>query len=94
MTTLLQTVSPPPTDPGTRQALSFIRERFTGLTTATVTTTNTMVADTVLVFKNGALLDPNGGAGGYSTAGKTITLGTAAIAGDVFVVAGYYRTGV
>lgn len=67
------------------------RDRFTGLTTAAITLSKVPIRtiDDVgleLVFKNGALLDPNGGAGGYSIAGKAITLGAAAIAGDVFVI--------
>jgi hypothetical protein len=72
------------------------RERFTGLTTAAIQLAYAplQTADGVgleLVFKNGALLDPNGGAGGYSITGASITLGTAAIAGDVFVVRYPYR---
>jgi hypothetical protein len=72
------------------------RERFTGLTIALVQLAYAPVqtADGVgleLVFKNGALLDPNGGAGGYTISGSAITLGTAAIAGDVFVVKYPYR---
>lgn len=67
------------------------RERFTGLTTVAIGLTKVPLrtVDDVgleLVFKNGALLDPTGGAGGYTISGKAITLGTAAIAGDVFVV--------
>jgi hypothetical protein len=67
------------------------RERFTGLTTVTITLTKVPIRtiDDVgleLVHKNGSLLDPNGGAGGYTISGKSITLGTAAIAGDVFVI--------
>lgn len=79
--------------PSTNEAVlaAEYRERFTGLVTATVTLTKLPLrtVDDVgleLVFKNGALLDPNGGAGGYSTSGRTITLGTAAIVGDVFVI--------
>jgi hypothetical protein len=67
------------------------RERFTGLVTAAITLSKVPVRTTddiglEMLFKNGALLDPNGGAGGYSISGKAITLGTAAIAGDIFVV--------
>lgn len=67
------------------------RERFTGLTTTAVTLSKVPLrtVDDVgleLVFKNGSLLDPNGGASGYTISGKSITLGTAAIAGDVFVI--------
>lgn len=67
------------------------RERFTGLTTTAITLAKVPLrtVDDVgleLVFKNGTLLDPNGGASGYTISGKSITLGTAAIAGDVFVI--------
>lgn len=72
------------------------RERFTGLTTTAITlsseprrTANDEGVE--LVFKNGTLLDPNGGASGYTISGKSITLGTAAIAGDVFIISYPYR---
>lgn len=72
------------------------RERFTGLTVVAIQLAYAplQTGDGVgleLVFKNGALLDPNGGAGGYTITGPSITLGTAAIAGDVFVVRYPYR---
>lgn len=92
--TLLQRAVPVPDDPALRLALSVVRERFTGLTTTAITMTNPMVPETVMVFKNGIALDPNGGSGGFSVAGKAITLGTAAVSGDVFLVTGWYRTGV
>lgn len=85
------------------QALaSWRRERFTGLTTTALTLTS-MPRRTVtdegleLVFKfvaaTGAwvVLDPNGGAAGYTIAGKDITLGAAAAAGDIFLVWYPYR---
>lgn len=83
-----------PAPPGTineRHLAQLSRERFTGLTVATITLQDPAVEGYELVFKNGALLDPNGGAGGYSIEGKTITLGTAAIAGDIFIVWYYFR---
>lgn len=67
------------------------RERFTGLTTTAVTLTDLAVEGYEFVFKNGTLLDPNGGAGGYSISGRAVTLGTAAIAGDWFIVWYYSR---
>lgn len=69
------------------------RERVTGLVTAALPLSVAAVEGLELVFKNGALLDPNGGAGGYSILGKDITLGAAAIAGDVFVI-WYYARGI
>lgn len=61
------------------------RERFTGLTTTTITLARPAIGGVELCFKNGALLDAGGGASGYSISGSTITLGTAAVAGDVFI---------
>lgn len=74
----------------------YYRERITGLTTVALTLSYAPLrtVDDVgleLLFKNGALLDPAGGAGGYSIEGTSVTLGTAAIAGDVFVVLYPYR---
>jgi hypothetical protein len=71
-------------------------ERITGLTTVNLTlaypvaTTHDGVT-LLLLAKNGAILDPNGGAGGYSVTGTAVTLGTAAIAGDIFVARYSYR---
>lgn len=83
---------PLPSEPETenvRALASLARYRVTGLTTAILALPTEARDGFESVFKNGALLDPSGGAGGYSIAGKTITLGAAAIAGDVFVV--YYH---
>lgn len=74
-----------------RTLASLAHERFTGLTTTAIGLVAEAVSGLESVFKNGSLLDPNGGAGGYSMSGKTITLGTAAIAGDVFVIHYYSR---
>lgn len=85
---------PLPHEPETdnvRALASLTRERFTGLTTAIITLANEPVDGFELVHKNGALLDPSGGASGYSISGKVVTLGTAAIAGDVFVIFYYAR---
>ena len=88
-----------PADANERALAQVYRERFTGLTGTVVTLLNTpaRTADDVgleRVYKNGTLLDPAGGAGGYSIAGKVITLGTALIAGDVVIVHYWYRGGV
>ena len=72
-------------------------EQQTGLTTATITLAKS-VAQTqdgvslLLLFKNGALLKNAAGAGNFTVTGNTITLGTAAIAGDQFVIYYHYRT--
>ena len=71
-------------------------EQFTGLTTTAVTLTYP-VAETqdskalLLVFKNGAVLSQGAGAANYTVTGTAITLGTAAIAGDTFLVWYHYR---
>lgn len=73
-------------------------ERFTGLTgsviglvKAPLLNPNLAVPAPFRVSKNGLLLDPAGGAGGYTVAGNSVTLGTAAIAGDVFVIDYWYQ---
>lgn len=88
-----------PETPNIAALASLTRETFTGLTTTTITLGNEARVSTgasagglELVFKNGALLNPAGGASGYSLSGKTITLGTAAIAGDWFLVLYYARS--
>jgi hypothetical protein len=77
-----------------RQLAMQTRDRFTGLTTATITLTNTPVKTTggiglERVFKNGVLLDPSVA---YTIAGNVITLAVAAIAGDVFIIDYLYRS--
>lgn len=74
-----------------QQLAQIARERFTGLTTATITLADPAVEGFELLIKNGAVLDPAGGAGGYTISGTIITLGTAAIAGDVFIVFYWFR---
>lgn len=87
---------PLPGSPNETALAQWRRERFTGLTTTALPLTSvprrTLSDEGLeLVFKNGALLDPNGGAGGYSISGKDITLGAAAVGGDVFVILYPYR---
>lgn len=88
-----------PESPNVAALASLTRETFTGLTTATITLGNEVRMSAgiaggglELVFKNGSLLNPGGGASGYSISGKTITLGTAAIAGDWFLVLYFARS--
>ena len=64
-------------------------ERQTGAVGGTLTLSGTAVDGLALVWKNGTLLDPSGGA---SVSGNTVTLGVAAIAGDVFVIWYYARS--
>lgn len=85
------TLPAPPGTPNERKLAQLSRERFTGLTTTAITLADAAVEGFELVFKNGALLDPNGGASGYTISGAAITLGAAAIAGDVFIVWYYFR---
>jgi hypothetical protein len=73
-------------------------ERFTGLTglviglaKAPLLNPNSAIPTPFRVSKNGLLLDPAGGAGGYTVAGNSVTLGTAAISGDVFVIDYWYQ---
>jgi Ethanolamine utilization protein EutJ (predicted chaperonin) len=83
-----------PIPPGTaneRQLAQMSRERITGLTTTALTLVDPAVEGYELVFKNGVLLDPNGGTSGYAISGASITLGAAAIAADVFVVFYWFR---
>lgn len=72
-------------------------EQQTGLTVATITLAKP-VAQTqdgvslILLFKNGTLLQNAAGAGNFQVSGNTITLGTAAIAGDLYIAYYHYRT--
>lgn len=59
------------------------RDRVTGITGTALTLADAPVVGWELVFKNGALLDPGAA---YTVSGKVVTLGGAAISGDVFVV--------
>jgi hypothetical protein len=67
-------------------------ERFTGLSGTAITLAkvpllnpNITLPSPFRLTKNGSLLDPGGGAGGYTIAGNAVTLGAAASGGDVFV---------
>lgn len=86
----------PPT-PTERALGQLYREEFSGLATVAVTLSMS-VAQTLdgksllLLFKNGALLSEGVGASKYTVTGLAITLGTAAIAGDIFIAYYHYRT--
>jgi hypothetical protein len=84
-----------PSDNERTLALEYI-DRITGLTTVNLTLSYPVATTAdglalLLLAKNGTILDPNGGAGGYSVTGTAVTLGTAAIAGDIFVARYSYR---
>lgn len=85
-------------NPSTMSALrQFKTERHTGLSSTVVALANPVVNDAqggfhfAHVYKNGALLDPGGTTPDYTISGNTITLHTAAISTDVFLVTYYYR---
>ena len=72
-------------------------EQKTGLTTTTITLAKSVAitqdgVPLILLFKNGAALQRAAGASNFTITGNTITLGTAAIAGDVFIIHYGYRT--
>lgn len=73
-------------DPAIQALSRFGYERQTGLTTTALTLDNAPVDGTLQLFKNGALLDPSTA---FTVSGTAVTLGVAAIAGDVFLA--YYH---
>lgn len=78
-------------DPAMRVAFQKMKERQTGVVGVTITLTDAPILGTLQLFKNGILLDEVAGAGGYTITDRTVTLGTAAIAGDVFITFYHYR---
>jgi hypothetical protein len=72
---------------------SITRERLTGVVGTVLTLSQEARAGFEWIVKNGTtVLDPNGGAAGYTISGKTITLGTAATAPDWYLVFYYSRS--
>jgi len=73
-----------PPEGNDRALAAWRQERVTGLTTATVTLKQNVDAASgiLLVFKNGALLDPLT----IALSGQTLTLSGALVAGDIIVV--------
>ena len=61
-------------------------DRQTGFTGVTLTLANEPVEGSLMLFKNGILMDDTGG---YTVSGKVVTLTAAAIAADVYQ--GYYH---
>ena len=72
-----------------RALAAWVREELTGLTTAVVTLAHEPQTETETVVKNGAVVRPST----YTVSGKTITLGSALVAGDWVVVTYWARTG-
>lgn len=78
-------------DPALRLAFQKMKERQTGVVGVTITLTDAPITGTLMLHKNGLLLDEVAGAGNYTITDRTVTLGTAAIAGDVFIAHYHYR---
>lgn len=68
-------------DPELRKLSLFGVERQTGLTGVTLTLTNAPTDGSLLLFKNGTLLDDPTE---YTVAGRVVTLGVAAVGGDIY----------
>ena len=75
-------------NPNVRQLAQLHRQTTTGVTGTSVTLEEWYIDGTETVHKNGVLLTP---ATDYTLSGTTMTLGVAAVAGDVFVVRGLFR---
>lgn len=73
-------------DPAIQALTRFGYDRQTGLTANPLTLANAPVDGTLMLFKNGILMDDSGG---YTLSGATVTLTTVPIAADVFQ--GYYH---
>lgn len=78
-----------PAAPATQALYNRVRERQTGLTTTALVLENAPIPMTLQLFKNGVLLDHDGG---YTIDDRAVTLGGAAIAGDVFVAHYTFRS--
>lgn len=90
-TTATLKATTPALHPALRQLERVCRDVITGETTTALVPSNVIVAGMDLVFKNGSLLTPTT-AYTVNNDGRGITLGVAAIAGDVFVIWYFYRT--
>lgn len=73
-------------DPAIQALTRFGYDRQTNIVGVTLTLANPPVDGTLMLFKNGILMDDSGG---YTVSGQTVTLTAAAIAADVFQ--GYYH---
>lgn len=72
-------------NPNTRRLAQVATEEITGAVGTALTLAHP-VASVVLASKNGSVL----GSADYSVQGRTVTLGVAAVAGDVFVLLYYF----
>lgn len=78
------------TDPALLHLYQQGRERQTGIVGTTLTLSNAPLAGTLDLYKNGTMLDP-GDAAVYALEDRTVTLGVASIAGDVWVARYHFR---
>lgn len=78
-------------DRNVRKLMQYTRDVITGAVGTSITVENPIIDGLELVFKNGVLLTPSVQ---YTVDadGLGITLGSAAIAGDYYVVQYYYRS--
>lgn len=75
-------------DPNTAALARYRAETITGLTTTALTLSDLPNEETVLLVKNRLVLTPTTD---FTVAGTAVTLGTAAVAGDVFVAYYHFR---
>lgn len=78
-------------DPGVQALSRFGYDRQTGLTANPLTLANAPVEGSLMLFKNGILMDDNGG---YTVTGQTVTLTAVPIAADVYQGFYHYRQAV
>lgn len=77
-----------PSSPNQQSFANMKVERVTGVTGTSLPFTNVIDSTFYLLFKNGSLVDPST----LTVAGSTITVGTAAISSDVFVLMYHFRS--
>lgn len=72
-----------PTDPTANEQLlgGWTMERLTGITGTTLTLARPVHGDLLLLAKNGSIVDPDT----LTLDGSAVTLGSAAVSGDVYV---------
>lgn len=75
-------------DPAIQALSRFGYDRQTGLVANPLTLANPPVEGSLLLFKNGVLMDDSGG---YTVSGQAVTLTAVPIAGDVYQAYYHYR---
>lgn len=75
-------------NPNVRFLSQYHRQVTTGITGTALTLEEAYIDGAELVVKNGSVLTPTTD---YTMAGTTLTLGVAAISGDVFLIRGLFR---